>query len=456
MDILTLKKATKEAKKLITPPNSPRRWVMLNDCTDHSVWGFDSDNSTVGEESVSISTVSEVDTSDIPFWIASDAKKPWLSSRDKTIATMTKIEVSEQGSAFVYLPVPPQDFSQSGDYCAMLWVDTLSSDADSSIIVNHVLYHSVEEWFYQRYQMSYDSITSSAVGTPGDWNQFIIPNPRIMSGAYRTWIQYRPGPPFGVQHLENVRFVGLRITNNTPGKTARIYISGIFRVENELDKGKLIIEFDDGVISHYTEAFGYMHGVYGYKGNCSVNGLTVGTEGYMNINQLDEMYQQGWDITNHTWDHGALTGTGAEQYTRIKQNHDFLVSNGWSRGARTLVYPGGSHNRRTRHIAESIGVKVTRGGGYVQYHTVPGFKRWDTYSHDVGGFSEASFRARLEHIESHKLLWHVHAHTIGDTGYKPWSVANFRACIDAIGDYDVDVLSWSDWIDQYVLPDMIN
>jgi hypothetical protein len=67
-------------------------------------------------------------------------------------------------------------------------------------------------------------------------------------------------------------------------------------------KTKVLIQFDDGVSSQYTEAFSRMSAA-GMVGSLNVNGSTINTASHLTLSQLSTVYAAGWDIANHTWDH---------------------------------------------------------------------------------------------------------------------------------------------------------
>jgi peptidoglycan/xylan/chitin deacetylase (PgdA/CDA1 family) len=68
----------------------------------------------------------------------------------------------------------------------------------------------------------------------------------------------------------------------------------------------IVISFDDGDITVYTQAYPIMR-EFGFK---AVNYLVadyVGTPGYMNVDQLKELSAAGWDTGSHSLTHPDLT-----------------------------------------------------------------------------------------------------------------------------------------------------
>lgn len=131
-----------------------------------------------------------------------------------------------------------------------------------------------------------------------------------------------------------------------------------------------IIMFDDCYDSEYIKGFPIFEG-NGQQGTMFVRTDAIGTEGFMTKDQLTEMKDAGWDISNHTTDHTDLTTLNeAQQRIKINDAYDWLVTNGFSATAHFFAYPGGTYNSTT--------IKVLR-----EYHI---------FGRTVGGTAEAHFR----------------------------------------------------------------
>jgi peptidoglycan/xylan/chitin deacetylase (PgdA/CDA1 family) len=81
----------------------------------------------------------------------------------------------------------------------------------------------------------------------------------------------------------------------------------------ELPARPVVITFDDGDASVYTHAFPIMREL-GFSG---VNYLVfnyVGTEGYLNVDQLKELSLAGWEVGSHTMTHADLTKSQAVEW----------------------------------------------------------------------------------------------------------------------------------------------
>ena len=139
-------------------------------------------------------------------------------------------------------------------------------------------------------------------------------------------------------------YMGIRLTSAV-GSSCRVL--GVYK--NNQARPKLLIDFDDGFASQYTQVFRYM-AKYGLVGNIAVIERAVGkTAGqidsydYCTLAQLQEMYAAGWDMMTHGyWNHSDVHFTGrADLLADVKSNRDYLLNNGMSRAAYHYVYPGG-------------------------------------------------------------------------------------------------------------------
>lgn len=71
---------------------------------------------------------------------------------------------------------------------------------------------------------------------------------------------------------------------------------------------------DDGYISQYADACEYA-ARRGIIGSIAVTKVLVGTNGYMSVAQLQELYDQGWDLVNHATNHINANNNGTTYST---------------------------------------------------------------------------------------------------------------------------------------------
>ncbi|TSA57372.1 hypothetical protein D4R42_01735 [bacterium] len=108
-------------------------------------------------------------------------------------------------------------------------------------------------------------------------------------------------------------------------------------------RAKAIIAFDDGwsnilnakPIMDKNEQAGTVFAIPGYD--------EYGA--YLTLSQLQMLYEAGWDISNHGYNHRDLSRLSPEDLEyEVNAAHDWLVANGFVRSAHLFAYPYGSYN----------------------------------------------------------------------------------------------------------------
>lgn len=135
-------------------------------------------------------------------------------------------------------------------------------------------------------------------------------------------------------------------------------------IRDETQKAKLLFTFDDGWGTQYTEAFKRMS-KKGIVGTIAVVPSLVNTSGYVTLAQLQEIYDYGWDLVNHTMNHVNLKNVdSATIRSEIADGEQWLNSNGFTRASNIVFYPQGGYKdevitemasrRAGRSIVEAI------------------------------------------------------------------------------------------------------
>lgn len=121
------------------------------------------------------------------------------------------------------------------------------------------------------------------------------------------------------------------------------------------DRGFALFTMDDGWETQFTEGYRILN-AQGLPGNIGLISSVVGTAGKMSVAQFQTVYDAGWDLLNHTATHANL-GTLTKEAQRVELNtcRDYLVSQGWARGADSVVYPFGSYNADTLDVLAEEG-----------------------------------------------------------------------------------------------------
>ena len=129
-------------------------------------------------------------------------------------------------------------------------------------------------------------------------------------------------------------------------------------------KAAFLWTFDDGYDENYTDLLPYL--------SARQEGATiyvipsrVGSGGsYITLPHLQALYEAGWAVGNHTWDHTDLTSVDqATAAAKIQQGYDWLVAHGFTRAARHLAYPFNETSDSALAAAAQCGVLSARISG---------------------------------------------------------------------------------------------
>ena len=112
--------------------------------------------------------------------------------------------------------------------------------------------------------------------------------------------------------------------------------------------------FDDAYKEVYTIGFPILR-EYGIRGTLGIITNTIGSsfEGYpiMNLNQITEMYNSGWEIASHSVTHPYLTTlTDEEVINELMNSRDVLTEFGFNVNA--FVVPYGNYDDRIRNLVK--------------------------------------------------------------------------------------------------------
>lgn len=95
---------------------------------------------------------------------------------------------------------------------------------------------------------------------------------------------------------------------------------------------------------------------YGWSGTANVQTNLIGTLNACSVQDLNTLYEAGWDFGNHTVDHSNLTSLSvADAIANVNECRDTLLSYGWSRAAYHIAYPQGATSDELNSALEAAG-----------------------------------------------------------------------------------------------------
>lgn len=162
---------------------------------------------------------------------------------------------------------------------------------------------------------------------------------RTVLGDHEGWLRMDAGwtSSRGEPNLGNIQ--EMRIYANAGEETEiRFWIDDL-RATPAADQGYVILSFDDGVASQYTNALPILE-AYDYPAVAAVIPNGLNREGRLHIDQLREMRDMGWDISSHPDPGMKLTELDAEAVRqRIESDQEYLDNRGFPDGARHMFVP---------------------------------------------------------------------------------------------------------------------
>jgi peptidoglycan/xylan/chitin deacetylase (PgdA/CDA1 family) len=224
---------------------------------------------------------------------------------------------------------------------------------------------------------------------------------------------------------------------------------------NSYSRPKVVICFDDDYTSSYSYGYQYMK-KYGFKGTEFVISSTVNGLGRTTTANLNEMYNYGWDMCNHTNTHPdlrTLTQAGVVSEYQICEN--FLIANGWTRnkGYLHLAYPYGDFNSTVLAADQQFGLLTAR----TTMESLPQASRLDSrymlYSQVPDSLTQnvSDILASVNQVVSDggSLILTFHNLTTTPQVAIDWNVSDFQTIIDAIAKYQkagsLDVMTLTQW-----------
>ncbi|MBC2149492.1 polysaccharide deacetylase family protein [Listeria booriae] len=135
--------------------------------------------------------------------------------------------------------------------------------------------------------------------------------------------------------------IQLRIEPVT-GKEVSVSFDSISTVK--ANHANILFTMDDGWISQYDDNYHILKSRE-MRGNVGLIKNKVDAIGYISKEKFNEMYDDFWDLFNHTSTHPDLsTLTKEEITTELQDCYDWLVANNFGRAGKTVAFPQGKYS----------------------------------------------------------------------------------------------------------------
>lgn len=150
----------------------------------------------------------------------------------------------------------------------------------------------------------------------------------------------------------------------------------------EPENGAIVFVYDDGTMEDYTQALP-AHEEFGAPATTGIVSDWVGTSGYMDTEELDELVDAGWEIASHTKKHRPLasfpltedtnhsdTIVSAEGYRHGHHEGETVeISNGETKVLREVAGLAGEPGERRVKLTEPVGEHFHAGETDIRYPT---------------------------------------------------------------------------------------
>jgi len=259
---------------------------------------------------------------------------------------------------------------------------------------------------------------SGSTFLPDQWNHIVLHRNVWANTGSASW--------------GNINAIEVRLTAAS-GQTASVCVD--MWIHSQEQTPRCLIMFDDACDDVYTEAFAYMN-PRGLKGTIFVVPSLVGTSGYCTLAQLEEMYEAGWSIANHTYSHQNLSTLSYNQIVdQIGRCTDWLISHGFTRGAYHLAYPYGGYNDNVFAAMDALGIKTGRSVLSLRLQNAPVDNYKILMSRALDNASSLSTIKSL--FIDRAISWgqtaFLHGHKLeAAAGTNTWAISDFQALIDYI------------------------
>jgi peptidoglycan/xylan/chitin deacetylase (PgdA/CDA1 family) len=126
----------------------------------------------------------------------------------------------------------------------------------------------------------------------------------------------------------------------------------------------ILITFDDGHLDNYENAFPIMK-KHGFTGVLYIVGNYMGADGYMNREQILEMYDAGWEVGSHSMNHYDLTKLDPDGQRREIVGSKEKLEEMLGIDILTFAYPFGAKNSSVTDYVHFAGYIAAMGAeGY--------------------------------------------------------------------------------------------
>lgn len=156
-----------------------------------------------------------------------------------------------------------------------------------------------------------------------------------------NWFRLDPGANSvnGLPDMKTVEKLEIHVRGGGPD--TKFWVDDLRRTPAP-EKGHAVLFFDDGLASAHTIGSKVLS-EYDMPATVSTVTSRVGDDGYLTVDQMKDLQEQGWEMASHT--HSSVNLQNISRLTaeqEIVNAKEWLVDHGFETGSRWLVYPYGN------------------------------------------------------------------------------------------------------------------
>lgn len=267
----------------------------------------------------------------------------------------------------------------------------------------------------------------------GEWYTYTLPLAQAQTLGTAT--------PADADDVQAIRFV----VRPNAGTNTTLRIRNL-RTHPNATPPAVHFQFDDGRIDTYTVAHPILKAA-GYTGGIAVEYNRVGSADRCTIDQLRELYAEGWSIYgHHTMQATETTDAVVEQI--FKESQGFNTANGFARGHAHWIWPGGARDTAKETLAKKYWGTMRKVNSHHQFTAPHVFERLDVphvYVQTNTSLSAAKSRIDAVADRGGAVVFVFHSLHDPKVAQEDWSPSDFAALVayaseKGLGDTNYDQL----------------
>ena len=236
------------------------------------------------------------------------------------------------------------------------------------------------------------------------------------------------------------------------GQTCYITLDNMFYAQASMPR--CLLTFDDTFDTVYSAAFAKMNPL-GLRGTIYItkNIIIAGTGicgAALTIPHINEMYEAGWAVCNHTVTHAYMDVLSQAQIEdELWECYEWLVENGWTRAAKHVAFPYGRPITAAMLAALSAFGAVTQRTSYPVLQGVPAGNNYLLRSKQMGEATTlATAQGWVDAAIRNEMTLNLFGHSIAD-GHEAdpnyWGSTKFTGLIDYIVARKIPCVTIDEW-----------